>query len=204
MIKNNHKKDATILKLICITIIHGAWSCEMNEEEFLELVRKHQDQVYRHTLYLLKNIEDAKDMTQETFMKAWQHRSKLRQDTVRYWLLKCARNLCFNKLKRRKFQVHLSDEDDSDSLEILLQEHSHQSNPSPEENTINLETKQLVHQAIAELPPDIQSIVIMRELEEMSYKEIAKVVKQSENTIKSTVFRARKKLREILNRLMEI
>lgn len=176
----------------------------MNEEEFLELVRKHQDQVYRHTLYLLKNIEDAKDMTQETFMKAWQHRKKLRKETVQYWLLKCARNLCFNKIKRRKFQVHLSDEDDSVSLEILLQEHSYQSNPSPEENTINQETKQLVHQAIAELPPDIQSIVIMRELEGMGYKEIGKVVKQSENTVKSTVFRARKKLREILNRLMEI
>lgn len=176
----------------------------MTEEEFLELVRKHQDQIYRHTLYLLKNIEDAKDMTQETFMKAWQHRSNLRKDTVRYWLLKCAQNLCFNKIKRRKFQVHLTEDDEKDSLEMLLQEHSHQSNPSPEENTINHETKQLVHQAIAKLPPDIRSIVIMRELEEMSYKEIAKVVKQSENTIKSTVFRARKKLRELLNRQMEI
>ena len=174
----------------------------MTEDEFLELVRKHQDQIYRHAFYLLKNSEDAKDMTQETFIKAWQHRSKLRKETVHSWLLKCAQNLCFNQLKRQKFQVHLSEEN-GETFEMLLHTHSYQSNPSPEETSIKQELKQLVHRAISELPPTMRSIVIMRELEEMSYKEIAQVLKKSENTVKSTVFRARKKLREILNRLME-
>ena len=174
----------------------------MTEDEFLELVRKHQDQIYRHALYLLKNSEDTKDMTQETFIKAWQHRTKIRQETVRSWLLKCVQNLCFNQLRRRKFRVHLSEEE-GETLEMLLHTHSHRSNPTPEETAIKQELKQLVHQAIDELPPTMRSIVIMRELEEMSYKEIAEVLKQPENTVKSTVFRARKKLREILNRLME-
>ena len=174
----------------------------MTEDEFLELVRKHQDKIYRHALYLLKNSEDAKDMTQETFIKAWQHRTKIRRETVHSWLLKCVQNLCFNQLRRRKFQVHLSEEED-ETFEMLLHTHSYQSNPSPEETAVNQELKQLVHQAIGELPPAMQSIVIMRELEEMSYKEIAEVLKQPENTVKSTVFRARKKLREILNRLLE-
>ncbi len=174
----------------------------MTEDDFLILVRKHQDKVYRHALYLLKNSEDAKDMTQETFIKAWQHRTKLREKTVHSWLLKCVQNLCFNQLKRRKFQVHLSEEED-ETLEMLLHTHSQRSNPSPDEITIKQELKQLVHRAIGELPPAMRSIVIMRELEEMSYKEIAEVIKQPENSVKSTVFRARKKLREILNRLME-
>lgn len=174
----------------------------MTEDEFLELVRKHQDQIYRHALYLLKNSEDAKDITQETFIKAWQHRTKIRQETVRSWLLKCVQNLCFNQLRRRKFRVHLSEEE-GETLEMLLHTHSHRSNPTPEETAIKQELKQLVHQAIDELPSTMRSIVIMRELEEMSYKEIAEVLKQPENTVKSTVFRARKKLREILNRLME-
>ena len=125
----------------------------MTEDEFLELVRKHQDRIYRHALYLLKNSEDAKDMTQETFIKAWQHRTKLRQKTVHSWLLKCVQNLCFNQLKRRKFQVHLSEDDEGETFEMLLQTHSPKSNPSPEEITIKLETKQLVHRAIGELPP---------------------------------------------------
>lgn len=174
----------------------------MTEDSFLELVRKHQDQIYRHALYLLKNSEDAKDMTQETFIKAWQHRSKLRQETVRSWLLKCVQNLCFNQLRRRKFRVHLSD-DNNETFEMLLHTHSYKSNPSPEENAVKQELKELVHQAIDELPPSMRSIIIMRELEEMSYKEIAEVIKQPENTVKSNIFRARKKLREILNRLME-
>ena len=176
----------------------------MNEDEFLELVRKHQDRIYRHALYLLKNTEDAKDMAQETFIKAWQHRTKLRQETVQAWLLKCVRNLCFNQLKRRKFQVHLSDEDDDgDTFGMLLKTQENKSSPSPEELTIKQETKQLVHRAIGELPASMKSIVIMRELEGMSYKEIAAVVKQPENSVKSIVFRARKKLREILTNLME-
>ncbi len=176
----------------------------MTEDEFLELVRKHQDGIYRHALYLLKNTEDAKDMTQETFIKAWQHRKKLRQKTVHAWLLKCTRNLCFNLIKRRKFQVHLSEEDDEgDTFGMLLKTQENKSSPSPEEITIMHETKQLVHRAIGELPASMRSIVIMRELEEMSYKEIAVIVKQPENSVKSTVFRARKKLREILSGLME-
>lgn len=175
----------------------------MNEDEFLELVHKHQDRIYRHALYLLKDAEDAKDMTQETFIKAWQHRAKLRQKTIHSWLLKCLRNLCFNHLKRRKFQVHLSEDDEGDMFGMLLKTHENKSSPSPEEITISQETKQLVHRAIGELPPSMRSIVVMRELEEMSYKEIASVVKQPENSVKSTVFRARKKLREIMNNLME-
>lgn len=174
----------------------------MTEDEFILLVRKHQDQIFWHAFYLLKNSEDAKDMTQETFKKAWQHRKKLRQETIRAWLLKCVQNLCFNMLKRQKFQVHLSDEEE-DTFEMLLHKNTYRSNPTPEDISIKKELKHLVHQAIGELPPEIRSIVVMRELQEMSYKEIAKVVKQSENTVKSTIFRARKKLREILNRLME-
>ena len=176
----------------------------MTEDEFLELVRKHQDRIYRYALYLLKNTEDAKDMAQETFIKAWQHRAKLRQNTVQAWLLKCVRNLCFNQLKRRKFQVHLSDEnDDGDTFGMLLKTQEDKSSPSPEEITIKQETKQIVHRAIGELPPAMRSIVIMRELEGMSYKEIAAIVKQPENSVKSIVFRARKKLREILSDHME-
>lgn len=174
----------------------------MTEDEFLELVRKHQARIYRHALYLLRNPEDAKDMTQETFIKAWENRSKLRQNTVHSWLLKCVQNLCFNQLKRRKFQVHLAKEDEQ-TLETLMDRHAHQSNPSPEEILVKQELKELVHRAIGELPPAMRAVVIMRELDEMSFKEIAEVLEQPEGTVKSTVFRARKKLRQILSRLLE-
>ena len=175
----------------------------MTEDEFLEFVYKHQARIYRHALYLLRNPEDAKDMTQETFIKAWENRTKLRPNTVHSWLLKCVQNLCFNQLKRRKFQVHLAEED-GQTLETFMDVHSYQSNLSPDEILVKQELKQLVHRAIGELPPAMRAVVIMRELDEMSFKEIAEVLGQPEGTVKSTVFRARKKLRQILSRLLEM
>ncbi len=174
----------------------------MTEDVFLELVRNNQDKVFRHAFYLLKNSEDAKDMTQETFAKAWQHRANLRLETAHSWLLKCVQNLCYNLLKRRKFQVYLSEEE-GESLEMLLHTNSYRSVPTPDEISIKEELKQLVRQAVDELPESVRPVVVMRELEEKSYKEIAEALKQPENTVKSTVFRARKKLREIMNRLLE-
>ncbi len=174
----------------------------MTEDVFLELVRNNQDKVFRHAFYLLKNSEDAKDMTQETFTKAWQHRENLRQETAHSWLLKCVQNLCYNLLKRRNFQVYLSEEE-GESLEMLLHTNSYRSVPTPDEISIKEELKQLVRQAVDELPESVRPVVVMRELEEKSYKEIAEALKQPENSVKSTVFRARKRLRKIMNRLLE-
>ena len=173
----------------------------MTEDKFLELVHEHKAQIYQHTLYLLGNRENAEDITQETFIKAWENRAKLRPKTVRAWMLKCAQNLCFNLLKRQKFQVHLTEDDDTDvetTLETLMHAHSGRSNPMPDEIVIQQELKDSVHCAIKKLPPDMRSVIIMRELNGMRFKEIAEVLEQPEGTVKSLALRARKKLRELL------
>ena len=173
----------------------------MTEDKFLELVHEHKTQIYQHILYLLGNRENAEDITQETFIKAWEHRSELRPKTARAWMLKCAQNLCFNLLKRQKFQVHLTEDNNTDvetALETLMHAHSGRSNPMPDEIVIQQELKDSVHCAIKKLPPDMRTVIIMRELNGMSFKEIAEVLEQPEGTVKSLVFRARKKLRELL------
>ena len=173
----------------------------MTEDKFLELVHEHKAQIYQHILYLLGNRENAEDITQETFIKAWEHRSELRPKTARAWMLKCAQNLCFNLLKRQKFQVHLTENNNTDvetALETLMHAHSGRSNPMPDEIVIQQELKDSVHCAIKKLPPDMRTVIIMRELNGMSFKEIAEVLEQPEGTVKSLVFRARKKLRELL------
>ena len=169
----------------------------MTEAKFLVLVDKYQTQIYQHALYLLGNQEDAEDITQEIFIRAWKHRAKLRPETVRSWLLKCAQNLCFNLLKRHQFQMPLMEGEDAE-LEALLQTRTDRSNPTPDEIIIKQELKEFVQGAISKLPPDMRVVIIMRELDGMSFKEIAEVTKQSEGTVRSTACRARKKLRELL------
>lgn len=88
--------------------------------------------------------------------------------------------------------------DPETELETLMHTHSGRSNPSPDEIVVQQELKDSVHCAIKKLPPDMRSVIVMRELNGMSFKEIAEVLEQPEGTVKSTAFRARKKLRELL------
>ena len=178
----------------------------MPEEVFLDLVKQYQAQIYRHALYLLNNPDDAKDVTQETFIKAWNSNAELRLETVQSWLLKCANNLCIDLLRRRRFQVPLTT-GDTEEIETLVH-HQHErtasdpSNLSPEELYIRQERQQLVQQAIAQLPLHFRTVVVMREIEGLSFEVIAETLNQPVGTVKSNMFRAKKRLRDILGNLM--
>ena len=178
----------------------------MIEEVFLNLVEQHQTQIYQYALYLLNNQEDAKDVTQETFIKAWNSNAELRPETVRSWLLKCTDNLCIDLLRRRRFQALLKT---GDTEEIEMLDHyqhegtaSESSNPSPEECCIRRERQQLVQQAIAQLPLHFRTVVIMHEIHELSLDEIAETLNQPVGTVKSNMFRGKKRLRKILGSTM--
>ena len=178
----------------------------MLEAVFLNLVKQHQTQIYQHALYLLNDQEEAEDVTQETFIKAWDYNAELRLETVQPWLLKCANNLCTDLLRRRKFQAPLA-AGDTEEIEMLAHYQregavSESSNPSPEEFCIRLERQQLIQQAIAQLPLHFRTVVVMREINELSFEEIAKTLNQPVGTVKSNMFRAKKRLREILRNFM--
>ena len=178
----------------------------MPEGVFLDLVKQYQAQIYQHALYLLNNPDDAKDVTQETFIKAWNSNAELRLETVQSWLLKCANNLCIDLLRRRRFQVPLTT-GDTEEIETLTH-HQHEgtasdpSNLSPEELYIRQERQQLVRQAIAQLPLHFRTVVVMREIEGLSFEVIAETLNQPVGTVKSNMFRAKKRLRDILGNLM--
>lgn len=178
----------------------------MPEEVFLDLVKQYQAQIYQHALYLLNSSDDAKDVTQETFIKAWNSNAELRLETVHSWLLKCANNLCIDLLRRRRFQAPLTT-GDTEEIETLVHHQyegmaSDSSNLSPEEFYIRQERQQLVRQAIAQLPLHFRTVVVMREIEGLSFEAIAETLNQPVGTVKSNTFRAKKKLRDILGNLM--
>lgn len=178
----------------------------MIEEVFLNLVEQHQAQIYQYALYLLNNHEDAEDVTEETFVKAWNSNIELRLETVHSWLIKCANNLCIDLLRRRRFQVPLAT-GDTEEIEMLAHYQcegtaSESSNPSPEEHCLRRERQQLVQQAIAQLPLHFRSVVTMHAINELSFDEIAEMLNQPVGTVKSNMFRAKKRLREILRNLI--
>ncbi|MYE90672.1 sigma-70 family RNA polymerase sigma factor, partial [Candidatus Poribacteria bacterium] len=108
--------------------------------------------------------------------------------------------------RRRRFQVPLT-MGDTKEIETLVH-HQHEStasqlsNLSPEELYIRQERQQLVRQAIAQLPLHFRTVVIMREINELSFEEIAETLNQPVGTVKSNMFRAKKRLREIVGNLM--
>ena len=174
----------------------------MSEDVFLDLVQRHQALIYRHALYLLNDQDDSRDVTQETFIKAWKHADELRAETIKSWLLKCANNLCVDLLRRRKFQVPLTDAND-EAIEALIHYGKERApfpslNPSPEDLCVKQERQQLVQQAIAQLPLHFRTVVIMREIDGLSFEEISETLNQPVGTVKSIASRARKKLREML------
>jgi RNA polymerase sigma-70 factor (ECF subfamily) len=178
----------------------------MLEAAFLDLVQQHQARIYQHAFYLLHDQDDARDVTQEAFIKAWKRTTELRPETFQSWLLKCANNLCIDLLRRRKFQVPLATADDEE-IETLIHyrqaENGFQSShPLPEDLCIKQERQQLVQQAIGQLPFHFRTVVVMREIDGLSFEEIAETLNQPVGTVKSNVFRARKKLRGILRPLL--
>ena len=178
----------------------------MIEEMFLNLVEQYQEQIYQYAFYLLNNQDDAKDVTQEIFIKAWTSNIELRLETVQSWLLKCTNNLCIDLLRRRRFQAPLATGDTEEIETLVYHQHedtaSELSNSSPEERCLRGERQQLVQQATAQLPLHFRTVVIMHEINELSFEEIAETLNQPVGTVKSNMFRAKKILREILGNSM--
>jgi RNA polymerase sigma-70 factor (ECF subfamily) len=175
-------------------------------EQFIAILKRYQTQVYKLATYMLNDEEEAKDVTQEAFLKAWQVFETIRQKTAKAWLLKTATNLCIDRLRRRKFQSAW-DEYDAEYSELEIGNKMFgviDQTPDPLEQCLNQETRELVQKAIAQLPPDYRIAVVLRDLEELSYEEIATMLNLSIGTVKSDIFRGRRMLKKILRPMFEV
>ena len=175
----------------------------MDENTFMvEIYKKYEKQVHAYALTLCKyNYHDAKDITQEAFMKAWKHRDKLRlDDNVRAWLYKCARNYYLTTEKRSRFLDPKTKEDQAKYALIVerLCTELTKSNRSPSEELLKEERDRVLQCAIKKLPDDMREKIYLRYWQDLKYKEIAQILDKSEATIRSDMFRIRKELRELL------
>ena len=160
---------------------------------FEELVLKYEKTVYNLALRMVGDRDDASDMTQETFIKAYGSLSSFRGDSkFSVWIYRIATNVCldFLRSKSRKQQVSLTVSDDDEDAQLDIPDPS----SAPEQQLMQKISMQSVEEGLKTLPDKQRQILVMRELGGMSYAEIGKALSLEEGTVKSRIFRARKRL----------
>lgn len=160
-------------------------------DAFSALVDEHQRYVYNLAFRVMKDENEALDLTQETFVRAWTALPNFRgQSRFRTWLFRITTNLCYNRLPNlRRSLADLG----NDILPDLPETEENHSNPLRE---LELkETRTFLHQAIDRLDAHYKILIVMRYHEELSYEEIAGLLNLPLGTVKTGLFRAKEKLR---------
>lgn len=161
---------------------------------FETLVLEYEKNVYNIALRMTGNGEDAADMTQEAFIKAYNSLQSFRGDSkFSVWLYRIVSNVCldFLRSKNRRPTVSLSvEDDDGEDAQLDVADESQ----SPELLLDRKLTRDSVRRGLDSLPPDYRQILLLREIQGLSYDEIAQALSLEVGTVKSRIFRARKRL----------
>jgi len=161
---------------------------------FEELVAAYEKQVYNLALRMTDNPQDAEDMAQEAFLKAYRNLSQYRGESkFSVWLYRIVSNVCLDYLRaqKRRSATSLSVEDeDGEETQLDLPDES----GSPEQLLERKLTREAVQRGLQSLGEEQRQILLLREIQGLSYEEIGLVLQLEPGTVKSRIFRARKKL----------
>lgn len=168
---------------------------------FEELVGRHRDKIYARAFSMLRNEDEALDLSQEAWVKAWQRLRQFQGDSSFVtWITRIVINLCLDHLRRQKRQL-------SESFELIEEEGGGVERQMPIEipnPTAELEREELrrrIDSAMSQLSEAHRTVLILHEFEQMEYKEIAKAMKCSIGTVMSRLFYARRRLASLLSGL---
>ncbi|MDR9402777.1 MAG: sigma-70 family RNA polymerase sigma factor [Halothece sp. Uz-M2-17] len=172
---------------------------------FSELLRRHQSHVEKMLYHLAPDWSDRADLVQEVWIRVYRNIQRLK-DPVKFrgWLSRITTNLFYDELRKRKrFQspISLDAPRQVDDGELTLEVATDL--PSPEQDLSSQEFYDQLHRAIAQLPESFRSTIMLREIEGLSYEEIAEITGVSLGTVKSRIARARAKLQEVLHHYFE-
>lgn len=166
---------------------------------FDQLVTRYRGKVYGMCHHLVQNEQDAWDLAQEAFIKAWRALPSFKLDSTFYtWLYRIAHNCSYDWLRKRRI---VSDGEFDDELQRTVAagaEAVPKGSARPDHALRNKELGARITDAIAQLSPDHRSVILLREVEGLSYEEIAEITQMQTGTVMSRLFYARKKLQELL------
>ena len=161
-----------------------------------QVLLSHLDSAYNLARWLVRNGNDADDVVQEAYLRAFQYADGFRGGDARAWLLTIVRNTAYRWLRKTRAheppaqfdeQIHTSDVEPSNPEQLLLQQAD----------------GRLVEKALGQLPGRFREILVLRELEDLSYKQIAEVMGMPIGTVMSTLSRARNQFRRVARGLLE-
>jgi RNA polymerase sigma factor (sigma-70 family) len=162
---------------------------------FEEVILPHMDAAYNLARWLTRNDHDAEDLVQESYLRAFKFFGSFHGANARGWLLTIVRNTCYTWFRENRAEelttsfneeIHSTEADPFDPQKLLLQR----------------ESNQLLKQALEELPLEFREVLVLRELEGLSYKEIAVIADIPPGTVMSRLARARTRLKQCLSKLI--
>ena len=164
-------------------------------DSFAQLVETYQDKVYSLCLRMVGDREDAQDLAQEAFVKAWRGLKFYKHEAAfSTWLYRLTSNVCidFLRQKKRKSALSLTSQEEEEQIDIP------DPSPQPEELVLQQQRKEAVADAMSQLEDEFRLVLTLRVVQERSYEEIAEIMDLKVGTVKSRLARAREKLRRIL------
>jgi len=168
---------------------------------FEELVARHRDKIYARAFSMMRNEEEAIDLAQEAWVKAWQRLKQFQGDSsFATWMTRIVINLCLDQLRRQKrTRAESIEQLDEELGGVERQMPVVATNPS--EGLERSELRKRIDKAMNQLSYEHRTVLILHEFEEMEYKQIAKVMNCSIGTVMSRLFYARRRLASLLQSL---
>ncbi len=170
-----------------------------DEQAYGELMKRYKKPVYHMILKMIRNVDDAEDLTIEAFAKAFKNLHRFKKDyTFSTWLFRIATNNTIDFIRKKKletFSLNTSFKNDNgDAVNIDVEDH----NLDPQEEAIKSQKIELVHVFVTKLPPKYQRLVRLRYFQELSYDEIAKELDAPLGTVKAQLHRARELMYDLV------
>ena len=156
----------------------------------MALLVVHLDAAYNLARWLMRNETDAEDLVQEAYVRAFTHFAGFRGGDGKAWLLAIVRNSCYDRLKQKGVREQYTFDETLHSTD--------RQTLNPETSLLQAERSELVRESLAELPPEYREVLVLRELEQLSYREIATIAGIPLGTVMSRLSRARQRLQQSL------
>lgn len=166
----------------------------MGRDDYQRLVAEHRDRIFSFALYTLRHREDAEDVTQDVLIRLWNHLGRLDPARVGAWIGRVTRNACYDIGRKRQVRQAVHQPGDNEPVLAKVADAA----PRPDARAEHADFRHRLKHALAELDEPYRSVVVMREIQEMTYREIADTMERPLNTIKVYLHRGRRKLRQLL------